>query len=289
MQTISKRRLVAKNRISASFGMGGLQIPDPQTTVEGLQINLLQKLSKKEINNEDNHLLRLTKSILLDARRPSINDHFNLGPKEWEKTSRVVKNKNLILSQAFQACASLQKLQEIDKETWGNCPIYGHSKESVLFPFTPADKIILHEKGLITISQIFETGQNGMLTRALRAELLGMLINYPRLHLKITLLHKTVKQVNFSDQWPRTNTNIDMIFSSHKNASVVHKKTATAAADNNIKAPPALATRIKDGKDYVLLPEFSNAYRLIKNYYALKQKKTRFRHSTGLFGQTTQL
>ena len=65
--------------------MGGLQIPDPQTTVEGLQINLIQKLSKKEINKEYNHLLRLTESILLDARRPSINDQFNLGPKEWEK------------------------------------------------------------------------------------------------------------------------------------------------------------------------------------------------------------
>ena len=84
--TVSKRRLVAKNRISASFGMGGLQIPDPQTTVEGLQINLIQKLSKKEINKEYNHLLRLTESILLDARRPSINDHFNLGPKEWSRT-----------------------------------------------------------------------------------------------------------------------------------------------------------------------------------------------------------
>ena len=46
-QTVAKRRLVAKNRISASFGMGGLQIPDPQTTVEGLQINLLQKLFKR--------------------------------------------------------------------------------------------------------------------------------------------------------------------------------------------------------------------------------------------------
>ena len=33
----------------------------------------------------------------------------------------------------------------------------------------------------------------------------------------------------------------------------------------NIEAPPALATRIKDGKDYVLFPEFINAYRLIKN------------------------
>ena len=42
------------------------------------------------------------------------------------------------------------------------------------------------------------------------------------------------------------------------------QKIATAAADNNIEAPPALATRIKDGKDYVLLPDFINAYRLIK-------------------------
>ena len=78
-----------------------------------------------------------------------------------------------------------------------------------------------------------------MLTRALPAELRGMLINFPRLHLKITLLHKTVKQTNFSDQWPRTNMNIHMIFSSYKNASVIHKKTVTAAADNNIKAPPS--------------------------------------------------
>ena len=264
-QTVAKRRLVAKNRISASFGMGGLQIPDPQTTVEGLQINLLQKLFKKELYNDDNHLLQLTKSILLDAGHPSINDHLNLGPKEWEKTSRLIRNKNLVLSQAFQSCATLQKMQETDKETWGTSPIYGHSKESVLFPFTPADKIILLEKGLITVSQIFETGQNGMLTRAPRAELIGMLTNFPRLQLKLSLLHKTVKQVNFSEQWPSINTNIHMIFSSYKNASVIHKKIAAAAADKNIKAPPALATRIKDGKDYVLLPDFINAYRLIKN------------------------
>ena len=39
-------------------------------------------------------------------------------------------------------------------------------------------------------------------------------------------------------------------FSSYKNASVIRKKTANAAANNNIKAPLALATQIKDGKDY---------------------------------------
>ena len=43
-QTVGKRILVSKKRVSASFGMGGLQIPDPETTIQGTQINLLQKI-----------------------------------------------------------------------------------------------------------------------------------------------------------------------------------------------------------------------------------------------------
>jgi hypothetical protein len=38
-QTIQKRKLVAKKRLFASYKMGGLQINDPTTTLEGLQIN----------------------------------------------------------------------------------------------------------------------------------------------------------------------------------------------------------------------------------------------------------
>ena len=86
-----------------------------------------------------------------------------------------------------------------------------------------------------------------------------------------------------------------MIFSSYKNASVIHKKTVTAAADNNIKAvkapPPAPATRIKDSKDYVLLPEFINPYKLIKNpllYSKTKENSFQSRHLIELSGQTTK-
>jgi hypothetical protein len=45
-ETFEKRRLVARNQLSASFGMGSLQI-HPENTAEGLQINLIQKYHQK--------------------------------------------------------------------------------------------------------------------------------------------------------------------------------------------------------------------------------------------------
>ncbi len=41
--TVQKRRLVATKRLSASFDKGGLQIPHPSETAEGLRLNLIQK------------------------------------------------------------------------------------------------------------------------------------------------------------------------------------------------------------------------------------------------------
>jgi hypothetical protein len=44
---IQKRRLIAKNRISASFEKGGLQVPHPADTADGLHLNLLQRIYNK--------------------------------------------------------------------------------------------------------------------------------------------------------------------------------------------------------------------------------------------------
>ena len=49
-QTVQKRQLVAKNRIVANLEMGGLQIPHPQQTKQGLQQNFIQKLFKKTLS-----------------------------------------------------------------------------------------------------------------------------------------------------------------------------------------------------------------------------------------------
>jgi hypothetical protein len=39
--TVQKRRLVAAKHLSASFDKGGLQMPHPSETVEGLRLNLI--------------------------------------------------------------------------------------------------------------------------------------------------------------------------------------------------------------------------------------------------------
>ena len=52
-EQIQKRRTVAKNRISASIELGGLNIPHPRNVVKGLQINLIQKLFQKEMTGRD--------------------------------------------------------------------------------------------------------------------------------------------------------------------------------------------------------------------------------------------
>ncbi len=44
VHTIAKRRLVAKNRIAASFEMGGLQIQSSMDIAQGLLLNTFQRL-----------------------------------------------------------------------------------------------------------------------------------------------------------------------------------------------------------------------------------------------------
>ncbi len=44
---IQKRRLIVKDRIPASFEKGGLQVPHPADTADGLHLNLLQTIYNK--------------------------------------------------------------------------------------------------------------------------------------------------------------------------------------------------------------------------------------------------
>ncbi len=108
---IQKRRVIAKDRIFASFEKGGLQAPHPADTADGLHLCLLQKIYNK-IRLPDmypNSLLpNILHEILQDARCPSFQYHLeNLGPDKWKRTATKIKNRNLLFSQAFQAMAKI--------------------------------------------------------------------------------------------------------------------------------------------------------------------------------------
>ena len=157
---------------------------------------------------------------------------------DWYQT----KKKNLILSQAFQFFASFIRNFENDHESWSDSPIYGHSKGSLIFPLNNIDRLELQDKNIFTISQIFKTGINGMLTREFNADLSKILTASQRLLHKLKLLQKAVKQANPNEHCQRVHTNIELIFRASKNASLTHKKLKMKLVDKIIDAPPALAT-----------------------------------------------
>ena len=188
-----------------------------------------------------------------------------MGPREWDLTGNKLKKKNLILSQAFQSVASLLRILEKDPESWSCSPIYGHSDGNLVFPLNDVDRLELQDKNIFTVSQIFKTGLNGMLTREFNADLNETLITSPRLLHKLKMLQKTVKQFNPTEHSQRVHKNLEILFGASRNASITHKKLQMKLVDKTIDAPPALATRIRDRTCYVEKQDFINAYLHIKN------------------------
>jgi hypothetical protein len=120
-QTRRWRRLVAKDRISAIFNRGGLQVPHPSDTAEGLHLNLLQKIQNKiwlPHRFPPSHLPPILEETLQAARCPTYMQHLKkYGPDRWDKTAEKIKNRNLLFSQAFQTVAKLLSIHEKDRKT----------------------------------------------------------------------------------------------------------------------------------------------------------------------------
>ena len=167
-QTVQKRRLVAKNRIAANLEMGGQQIFHPQQTIQGLQQNLIQKLFKKTLSQEETKLLQLLESALISIGRPSLETHaYHFGPQQWERTAKLLEQQNVMFAQAFSSIGIFLELLEDELDSWGSAAIYGHSKTSKLFPLSPADHITLRACNLSTISQLFIPNDSGTISRNL--------------------------------------------------------------------------------------------------------------------------
>ena len=85
VEQVQKRRIVAKNQISASIELGGLNIPHPRNVIKGLQMNLIQKLFRKEMSDHDGDtslLQEILDSALVAIGRPTLLENVSeFGPK----------------------------------------------------------------------------------------------------------------------------------------------------------------------------------------------------------------
>ena len=197
---IQKRRLIAKNRISASFEKGGLQVPHPTDTADGLHLNLLQRvynIIRTPARYPSSQLPNIFQETLQDAGCPSLQYHLeNLGPDKWERTAAKIKNKNLLFSQAFQAMAKLLRIHEIDRKTWHAAAINGHTKFNKLLPLTQNEAGTLRAHNIITISQLYETNEHGTLQNNPNPNTNTTLANEPELIEKLNLLRQAVNRLH---------------------------------------------------------------------------------------------
>jgi hypothetical protein len=167
MRTIQKRRLVAKDRIPASFNRGGLQVPHPADTAEGLHLNLLQKIQNKiwlPHRYPPSQLPTILEEALRDAKCPKFMEHLEkYGPDRWDRTAEKIKDRNLLFSQSFQTMAKLLRIHEKDSKTWHTAAIDGHSKFNKLLSLSRNEAAHLHAINIRTISNLYEINELGHL------------------------------------------------------------------------------------------------------------------------------
>jgi hypothetical protein len=127
---------MAAKRLSASFDKGGLQIPHPEETAEGLWLNLIQKYLCKINNDQHSKYSRIILQVVSRAGRPDLNEQVKrMGSQEWTKTSTKISNVNPMLGEAFKSMANFLKRTEDSQEDWHHALIWGHSRTHKLFPF----------------------------------------------------------------------------------------------------------------------------------------------------------
>lgn len=147
--------------------------------MQGFQQNLIQKIYKRSRQGDTDYLLpTILDRLLLRVNHPTLTDHIEqLGPEQWSLTATRLQKKNRMLSQAFHAVAALLRISEMDFAA-----IYGHTKQSKLFPITTAEAALLRDWDILVVSQLFNRNElTGMLDRLKNNTLYTRLQPYPML------------------------------------------------------------------------------------------------------------
>jgi hypothetical protein len=267
---IQKRRLIAKDRISASFEKGGLHVPHPADTADGLHLNLLPKIYNKIRLPEvyPNSLLpNIPHEILQDAGLPSFQYHLeNLGPEKWERRATKIKNRNLLFSPAVQAMAKILGINEKDRKTWHASAINGHTKFNKLLPLTQNEARTFRAHNLITISQLYETNEHGILQNNPNPNVSRLLANEPELTEKLNLLRQAINRLHLplQDKLHTEVASAGLLLRGESKMSSSYRKMLRNIKDSTIKIAKAYHTRRQDGVYYPRTETFKKAYNIIQ-------------------------
>jgi hypothetical protein len=237
--------------------MGGLGVQPIENTVQGFQQNLLQKIYRRGANElaTGSLLPRILNGLLIRVNCLSLDDHVErCGPQQWMRTALRLEQKNKMFAQAFRAVAVLLTIYEMDKDGWHHAAIYGHSKASKLYPLTRAEAELLWGRGIIVVSQLYNTNDlTGMLDRTENVRLFERLQQHPLLQHKLWLLAAQLRSNNFLDKTSVGVTTLALLFRKDQNISQKYKKILRHILHVTMGTPPAFGTRERDD---VYVPEW---------------------------------
>ncbi len=148
--------------------------------------------------------------------------------------------------------STLLQLYEVDKDGWHHAPIFGHTKASVLYPFTMAEAELLWGWDIIVVSQLFNTNDlTGKLDRTENDVLADRLQQYPLLRHKLHLLTGQLRNHSFLDKTSVAVTTLALFFRKDHNISQTYKKLLR----HNLHQTMVTHLHLALGRDGVYVPE----------------------------------
>jgi hypothetical protein len=147
---VTERRVVAKNRVSCSFEVGGLQIINTEIKAKCLFIDSMLRFLRSFYKNS-------TSSIITHILEEAITKKFFLyGSGALKKLA--VKNKvdYPFLQNTFIIMSEIIQGMEKSSESWFNSAIFGNDRYTLFFEITHGEAQILWSKNIFTLGDLFQ-------------------------------------------------------------------------------------------------------------------------------------
>ncbi len=274
------RRLVAKNRVSASFEMGGLKMSFTAEIVCGLLLNILSKLSQESSSpaEKQTFMYKYFQKILEGIHAPSWAELLQCGGQGvWQRLYNRLIGRSPFLAQLCRAMAKMHKLNDINKDSWTCAPIAGHSLANPIFLINTAESITLAHFGLHYVEQLFPindlTGRLIMDQDANLGNRLGLA--------NVALLNKckNLRMEIFRSRLPANigrSVGFAKVYLGMK-WSRVYRRLHREEGDKKFPGPPSYFTRRRDGIPVPSLHLFMKGYTNIMTWkISSKTKETAF-------------
>ncbi len=217
-------------------------------------------------NDQYTKYTSIIEQVLSGAGRPDLNEHVSkIGPGEWMKTSTKISNVNPMLGNAFQSMVNFLKKTKDSHEDWHHAPIWGHSRTQKLFPFYPADIVVLQTLQITIVSQIFETHLSGGIDKIISPVLLNSLQAYLTLRHNLRLFAQAFQRMSFRNKYSSQRSTLATFMHLDTNMSRRNKLLCRSILNAEIGVAPAYQTRAQDNIHIRLtIPTFNNANQLLR-------------------------